>query len=119
MKKLLLLLLAIPMLFISCQKEDIQPNTTNQGSVVRLDIQTGSPIVYLVFTYTDMTGVYHNEELQLDGSIENVDITKYLRVQAGCGVTGSLDPWHTSNYRLYIDNNMVDFQTVEIYDYQQ
>ena len=116
MKKLLLLL-SIPLLLISCKKEDIQPQTQTLGETIRLDIQTGSPIVYLVFSYTDMGGVYHHEENQLGGTIENVDTTKFLQVQAGCGNTGSLDPWHLSTYRLYINDNMVDFQSVTNYNY--
>ena len=119
MKKLLLLL-SIPLLLISCTKYEYEQDTNTQilgGETIRLDIQTGSPIVYLVFSYTDMGGVYHHEENQLGGTIENVDTTKFLQVQAGCGVTGSLDPWHLSTYRLYINDNMVDFQSVTNYNY--
>ena len=91
MKKLL------PIFFIlflfSCKKEDLKDNSNNNSdtptpcTIKLYKEQFVYALQYCVFNYTDVDGVVHNNLYETDMTIENVDFSKPLSVEASAGMT--------------------------------
>lgn len=125
MKKLLLLLL-LPILLLSCKKEDINKNNVEEGSIIKLQVSSQYPLIYIKFDYYDVEG-NHIHITDNDGQVENVDITKTFSVSAYHGYTlysstsgSSYTTGGEGNYYLYLDNINLDIKNNQIYySYQQ
>lgn len=122
MKKLLLLL-AVPMMLFSCQKENIEPNEpVDLGTTVKLTTSSAAPLLYITFNYYDMNGTSHYV-LDMDGQIEGVDYSKPFYVEARHGFTlygpnGTTTTSAEGNYYLYVDDVNVDVKNnVSYYNY--
>jgi len=88
MKKLLLIL-ALPFLFSSCNKENIEPNPPANGvelTEVKLIISSDAPTLYASISYYDETGTQKNGSLA-NGAIVNIDATQPIYISASCGFT--------------------------------
>jgi hypothetical protein len=126
MKKLLLLL-TLPLLLISCNKEDIQPNGGKKGVTLRLmSINPGCNQLYLRFIYTDIYGVQHgygNVTNEWDGQVEDVDTSYTYSVYSAYGIVlygpngSTITDNISTTYNLYIDNTHIDYKNTSEYSY--
>jgi hypothetical protein len=129
MKKLL------PIFFIlflfSCKKEDLKDNSNNNSdtptpcTIKLYKEQFVYALQYCVFSYTDVNGVVHNNLYETDMTIENVDFSKPLSVEASAGITmynpGATPPQiytpQVCDWQLKKDGIVIDTRSTSNYLY--
>ncbi len=119
--KVIMMTLMMSLMFVSCNKEDVQPENTNgnivkKGNTLRVDVIGGSPNIR--GTYTEMNGTVRNNYPQPTGGFTNVDLLKTYTITGTATQTFTLYPsgggsptTYTTqveaNFKLYLDNNII------------
>lgn len=129
MKKVTVFFMALSL--FSCKKENLKEDSTDSTDnstpcTLKLELAY-SPINqlnYCRFTYTDINGLSHYNQNEMDRQVEDVDFSKPVKVTASAGVTfydpvnGPLYEAQLANYQLKKDGVVIDVQSVVSYVYE-
>jgi|688.fasta_scaffold819219_2 hypothetical protein len=90
MKKLLLMAMAISL--ISCEKEDLNDNNSGSNNPTPYTIVVSYDsfpyqLYYCRFTYYDVSGNYYSGRNETDRTVENVDMSRPFKVEAQAGIS--------------------------------
>lgn len=127
MQKLISLFVII--FLFSCKKESLVDKGDNKTedkvitptpSTIRLEYNSFFyELLYCRFTYYDVNGVYHYNELDADLKVDSVDFSKPFKAEAQAGLLFGPTPGpYSMQWQTKKDEYVVDVRTATTYVYQ-